>query len=164
MSVKVADRKESSVQYITTAIEIEVKVINLLIKMSRKYRQFFEAKLGELSIELVSCCEKANNIYVNSEERFLERDKLLTRAKQSLMALDVQLGVCQNVLRENLAYTFEDSHGESFTSTKAKAKLDKMSEQLGLLVSEEKKLLEGAIKKNKERMRDFAVAHSTKLS
>ena len=80
MSVRVIDRQESKVLYITKAIDIEKKTIFFILKMSKKYRDFFAPKIGELVINLVSHCESANIIFPDSTEHIAMREAHLLEA------------------------------------------------------------------------------------
>lgn len=155
MSIRLRDRKESKVQFITTAIDIECKTIAFILRMSKKYRDFFAESIGKLVIDLVSNCEMANSIFPNSEERIAVREKHLLEAKGALSALDVQLRFCYDIISENPAYGFESSNGNPVEKGNASQKLNKIAETLGGLIVDEMKLIDGVIKSDKEKLKNM---------
>ena len=52
MSVKVVDRNESKVQYVTTAVELQKKTIFVLTRMSNKMQGFFKEDLMWLALSV----------------------------------------------------------------------------------------------------------------
>lgn len=67
------------------------------------------------------------------------------------MALDVHLAHCYELMMLNPAGCFTKSNGDSVSSTDAKKKLERMSQELGELIDAENTMLTNVLKSDKGR-------------
>lgn len=102
--------------------------------------------MAKLAGEVIDHCEKANSIYPSDVQRIELRKAHLLEARASLMALDVRLTLCYDVMNQNPEGAFTNSKGATVDSRKAVEKLDKMAQSLGDLIDRENELLKGAVK------------------
>ena len=148
MSVKVVDRNESKVQYVTTAVELQKKTIFVLTRMSNKMQGFFKDDLMWLASSITNGCAKAQSIYPSTKERALIREQYVLEAKSSVDALDIQLGLCFDFIKDYPEYAFSTRDDEPIEASKAREKLNKLMKTTGDLINQEKLLLDGVIKDN----------------
>ena len=102
--------------------------------------------VAKLSGEVLDHAEKANSIFPSDPQRISIRKAHLLEARASLMALDVRLTLCYDVMSQNPEGAFTTSKGKSVSASDATAKLDKMAQSLGDLIDRENELLKGAVK------------------
>ena len=95
--------------------------------------------------------EKANSIYPSDETRKELRKQHLLESRAALMALDVHLSHCYDLMMLNPEGCFTKSNGDKVSSTDAKKKLDRMSQALGELIDAENGLLTNVLKSDKGR-------------
>lgn len=147
MSVLKDKQLESKAQFVNTANAIYTETINFLSRVSARYSRLIAEQTATLAGEVLDHAEKANNIFPSDLQRVNLRKAHLIEARASVMALDVRLTHCYLILTQNPEGAFTNSKGEHLEASKAKKKLDNMSQKLGDLIDEEKKLLEGQIDK-----------------
>lgn len=101
MSVLKARRSESKAQYINTAFDIQVNVLNFLTRLSSRYSRLLAQNVANLAFEIIDNAEKANSVGYNDDIRAGLREKYLLRARASLDSLDIQLTLCYDVISQN---------------------------------------------------------------
>ena len=69
----------------------------------------------------------------------------MLEARASLMALDVRLALCYEVIMQNPQGAFTNSAGQNVPPGKAEDKLEKMAQSLGGLIDRENDLIKGAL-------------------
>lgn len=139
MSVLKAHRSESKAEFVNSANKIYVQTINFLSRLSSRYSRLMAAQVANLASEVLDNVEKANSIYPSDE------------ARASLMALDVHLAHCYELMMTNPAGCFTTSSGNTVGSSDAKKKLDHMAQELGELIDQENGLLTSVLKSDKSR-------------
>ena len=112
MSVLKAHRSESRAEYVNTANKIYVQTINFLSRLSSRYSRLVAESVAELASEVVDNAEKANSIYPSDETRKELRKQHLLESRAALMALDVHLAHCYDLMMLNPAGCFTKSNGE----------------------------------------------------
>lgn len=150
MSVLATKRTVSKAQFVNKASEIYVFTIKFLTRLSARYSRLIAEPIAKLAGEVLDECEKANSIYPSSKEKIEQRAYHLTEARASLRALDVRLGHCYLIMQTNPQGCFSDTI-PAHDGDKARIRLDRMSEQLGLLIDEEETLIRGVIDSDKRR-------------
>ena len=108
--------------------------------------RMLQEPVAKLSGEVLDHAEKANSIFPSDPQRISIRKAHLLEARASLMALDVRLTLCYDVMSQNPEGAFTTSKGKSVSASDATAKLDKMAQSLGDLIDRENELLKGAVK------------------
>ena len=151
MSVLKAHRSESKAEFINTANQIYVQTINFLSRLSSRYSRLMATQVANLATEVLDHAEKANNIYPSDATRKELRKTHLLEARASLMALDVHLAHCYELMMTNPAGCFTTGSGKTVSSTDAKRKLEHMAQELGELIDRENGLLNNVLKSDKGR-------------
>ena len=151
MSVLKAHRSESKAEFINTANQIYVQTINFLSRLSSRYSRLMATQVANLATEVLDHAEKANNIYPSDATRKELRKTHLLEARASLMALDVHLAHCYELMMTNPAGCFTTGSGKTVSSTDAKRKLEHMAQELGELIDRENGLLTNVLKSDQGR-------------
>ena len=110
MSVLKAHRSESKAEFINTANQIYVQTINFLSRLSSRYSRLMATQVANLATEVLDHAEKANNIYPSDATRKELRKTHLLEARASLMALDVHLAHCYELMMTNPAGHYMDDY------------------------------------------------------
>jgi len=151
MSVLKAHRSESRAEFVNAANKIYVQTINFLSRLSSRYSRLVAHQVANLAAEVLDNAEKANSIYPSDETRKDLRKRHLLEARASLMALDVHLAHCYELMMTNPSGCFTTSNGGNVDSSDAKRKLDHMAQELGELIDHENGLLTNVLKSDKSR-------------
>lgn len=151
MSVLKSRRSESRAEFVNTAHSIFKETLCFVSKLSAKYSRLLSAHIIELASSVLSETEKANSIYPSDEIKKQHREVHLIEARASLMALDIQLANCYDILMLNPQGCFETANKKAVGVTTAKEKLNKMSERLGGLIDKENSLITTVLKSDKNR-------------
>ena len=146
MSVLKQKRAVSKAEFINVAYQIHVETLNFLTRLSARYARMLQEPVAKLSGEVLDHAEKANSIFPSDPQRISIRKAHLLEARASLMALDVRLTLCYDVMSQNPEGAFTTSKGKSVSASDATAMLDKMAQSLGDLIDRENELLKGAVK------------------
>lgn len=148
MSVLKQKRTTSKAEFINVAYQIHVETLNFLTRLSARYARMLQEPVAKLSGEVLDHAEKANSIFPSPSDpqRISLRKAHLLEARASLMALDVRLALCYDVMSQNPEGAFTTSKGKSVSASDATVKLDKMAQSLGELIDRENELLKGAVK------------------
>ncbi len=151
MSVLKAHRSESRAEYVNTANKIYVQTVNFLSRLSSRYSRLVAESAAELASDVVDNAEKANSIYPSDATRKELRKQHLLESRAALMALDVHLAHCYDLMMLNPAGCFTKSNGDSVGSSDARKKLERMSQELGELIDAENTMLTNVLKSDKGR-------------
>ena len=138
MSVLKDKRTVSKADFINVAHQIFVETMAFLTRLSARYSRLLAEPTAKLAGEVLDEAEKANSIYPSDEQHLLE-------ARASLMAPDVRLALCYEVIMQNPQGAFTNSAGQNVPPGKAEDKLEKMSQSLGELIDRENDLIKGAL-------------------
>lgn len=151
MSVLKSRRSESRAEYVNTANKIYVQTINFLSRLSSRYSRLVSESVAELASEVVDNAEKANSIYPSDSVRRELRETHLLESRAALMALDVHLAHCYELMMLNPAGCFTKANGDGVSSSDAKKKLERMAQELGELIDSENAMLTNVLKSDKGR-------------
>lgn len=151
MSVLKAHRSESKAEFVNVANGIYIQTINFLSRLSSRYSRILMQPVSTLASEVLGHCEKGNSIFPSDDTRKELRKQHLLEARAALMALDVQLSHCYDVMMMNPEGCFTTSSGHAVKSPDAKRKLDHMAQELGELIDYENGLLTKVLKSDKQR-------------
>ncbi len=151
MSVLKAHRSESKAEFVNTANRIYVQTINFLSRLSSRYSRLVADSVADLASEVLDNAEKANSIYPSDEARKELRKRHLLESRAALMALDVHLAHCYDLMMLNPSGCFTSSAGKNVSSSDAKKKLDRMAQELGELIDAENGMLTSVLKSDKKR-------------
>lgn len=151
MSVLKAHRSESKAEYINVANKIYIQTINFLSRLSSRYSRLVASDVSSLASEVLDHTEKANSIYPSDDMRKELRKTHLLEARASLMALDVHLSHCYELMMTNPSGCFTTGSGNSVKGSDAKKKLEHMAQELGELIDKENGLLTNVLKSDKGR-------------
>ena len=145
ISVLKDKRTVSKADFINVAHQIFVETMAFLTRLSARYSRLLAEPTAKLAGEVLDEAEKANSIYPSDEQRIRLRKAHLLEARASLMALDVRLALCYEVIMQNPQGAFTNSAGQNVPPGKAEDKLEKMSQSLGGLIDRENDLIKGAL-------------------
>ena len=101
MSVLKQKRTTSKAEFINTAAQIYVETLNFLSRLSARYSRLVAEPVAKLAGEVLDHVEKANSIFPSDAQRIELRKAHLLEARASLMALDVRLTLCYEVMNKN---------------------------------------------------------------
>ena len=151
MSVLKAHRTESKAEFVNAANQIYVQTIQFLSRLSSRYSRLLSSPVSALASEVIDHAEKANSIYPSDDLRKELRKTHLLEARASLMALDVHLAHCYEVMMLNPAGCFTSGSGSPVQASDAKRKLENMAQSLGELIDIENGLLTNVLKSDRGR-------------
>lgn len=151
MSVLKARRSESKAEFVNAANKIYILTIHFLSRLSARYSRLMATQVANLASEVLDHVEKANSIYPSDDMRKGLRKTHLLEARASLMALDVHLSHCYELMMTNPVGCFTTSSGKAVNASNAKRKLDHMAQELGELIDCENGLLTKVLKSDKVR-------------
>ena len=151
MSVLKAHRSDSKAEFINVANKIYVRTINFLSRLSSRYSRLVASPVSELASEVLDHVEKANSIFPSDSTRKELRKSHLLEARASLMALDVHLAHCYELMMTNPSGCFTTRNGSTVGASDAKRKLEHMAQELGELIDQENSLLTSVLKSDKGR-------------
>ena len=136
MSVLKSRRNESRAEFVNVAYASLTETLQLQNKVSTRYSRPLSNHLS---------------IFPSDDVKKQLRETHLVEARASLMALDVHLAKCYEVMMLNPQGCFTTSTGKDVDASTAKSKLNKMAENLGCLIDKENRLLTTVIKSDKNR-------------
>lgn len=151
MSVLKSHRSESKAEFVNVANKIYIQTINFLSRLSARYSRLVSDSVSQLASAVLDQSEKANNIYPSDTTRKELREKHLLEARASLMALDVHLSHCYELMMNNPVGCFTTGSGKTIAPAEAKRKLEYMAQELGALIDYENSLLTNVLKSDKKR-------------
>lgn len=151
MSVLKSQRTESKAEYVNTANTIYIQTINFLSRLSARYSRIMATPISNIVADVLDNAEKANSIYPSDDVRRELREKHLLESRAALMALDVHLYHCYEIMMTNPSGCFQTGNGGNITAQDAKKKLAHMAQELGELIDKENHLLTNVLKSDKNR-------------
>lgn len=151
MSVLKAHRSESKAEFVNTANKIYVETINFLSRLSARFSRLMANDVSHLASEVLVNAEKANSIFPSDHTRKELRKQHLLESRVALMALDVELSHCYDIMMLNPEGCFTTSNGNPVKPARAKEILENMAQSLGELIDSENGLLTNTLKSDKDR-------------
>lgn len=151
MSVLKAHRSESKAEFVNAANKIYIQTINFLSRLSARYSRLMSDSVSNLASSVLDHSEKANSIYPSDDVRKELREKHLLEARAALMALDVHLSHCYELMMTNPSGCFTTASGKTVSPADAKRKLENMAQELGSLIDYENTMLTNVLKSDKKR-------------
>lgn len=115
MSVLKARRSESRAEYVNVAKEIFQGTIDFLSRLSARYSRLMAPSVSGLASKVLEHAEVANSIYPTDKVKCETREYHLVEARGALMALDVELAQCYEIMMKNPegCFTGVDGNGLS---------------------------------------------------
>ena len=153
MSVLKIHRSESKAEYINTANEIFAETMQFLTRLSARYSRLLSPDVMRLASEVLDNAEKANSIFPSDSIRIELREKHLLEARASLMALDVHLAHCYEIMMLNPQGCFSTLNGKDVQAKDAVKKLENMAQSLGEKIDRENNYLSNVLKSDKNRLK-----------
>lgn len=108
MSVIVAKRRPSDVQFLEDARKLEIYTFQRTIKMPKRYNHF-KTMLEKFAMNCYNKCKLANNVFIRNEESIEKRKEYFEDALNNLYLLSCQLDVatelklCENITEKQWA-------------------------------------------------------------
>lgn len=151
MSVLKIKRNESKAEFVYTANQIFIETMQFLSRLSARYSRLLANNIIELAHDVLDNAEKANSIFPSDELRKKLREEHLLKSRSSLMALDIKLSHCYNLMLTNPQGCFTNSSGKTVSAKDATKKLENMAQSLGEKIDKENILLTNLLKSDKQR-------------
>ena len=151
MSVLKMHRTESKAEFVNTANEIFKETLQFLSRLSSRYSRLLASDVIRLASEVLDNAEKANNIYPSDEKRLELRKVHLLEARAALMALDVHMAHCYEVMMLNPQGCFSTASGKEVPPGEAVKRLDHMAQSLGEKIDKENNLLTNVLNSDRAR-------------
>lgn len=151
MSVLKMHRTESKAEFVNTANEIFKETLQFLSRLSSRYSRLLASDVIHLASEVLDNAEKANNIYPSDDTRRELRKVHLLEARAALMALDVHMAHCYEVMMLNPQGCFSTASGKEVPPGEAVKRLDHMAQSLGEKIDKENSLLTNVLKNDRAR-------------
>lgn len=151
MSVLKAKRSESKMEFVNSANKIYIQTVGFVSRMSARYARLLADQTVQLASEVLDHAEKANSIFPSDDVRRELRERHLLEARASLMALDVHLHHCYEILMTNPSGCFTGESGKGMDAGRAKHRLENMAQELGELIDLENGLLTSILKSDQKR-------------
>lgn len=151
MSVLKMKRSESRAEYINTANQIFIETLQFLSRLSARYSRLLANNIIDLAHKLLDNVEQANSIFPSDEVRIKLREAHLLEARASLIALDIKLSHCYNLMITNPQGCFTTLSGKTLTPSEAIKRLETMAQSLGEKIDKENNLLTNVLKSDKKR-------------
>lgn len=133
MGVLSAKRKESTMQFITTAIELKVFSAKMGIKLHQKYNKYGTSQAYALSDAIVNDLIKANSLYFTKEktENYQARQTLFARALGNLNCLAEHIVFLCDLVDEKLEN--DNKQGKKVTTKQWLAWANLINKEIGLV-------------------------------
>ena len=151
MSVLKSKRSESKAEFVNTANKIYAGTVGFVSRMSSRYSRLLATDTMRLASEVLDNAEQADSIFPSDTVRSDARERHLIEARASLMALDVHLAHCYNIMTQNPSGCFEKGSGGCVDAASAKRRLDNMAQNLGELIDRENGYLTSILKSDQKR-------------
>lgn len=153
MSVLKNNRSESKAQFVATADKVYVFTIDYVTLLPSRYRNLLAPSIIKIASEVIEFAEKANSLFPNTPTNAYYREINLKKAKGSLLALDIELKHCYNIMIKNPNGCFKNENGKNgnIKLNKSKEKLEHKTNNLGKIINKEELLLNGTIKSVQEK-------------
>lgn len=135
MSVLEANRRESDMEFLKNARDIEELFIDLRISKPKRYTFFFD-KLLDYSFDLIAEVKAANSIYPENKDEVGLRQRHFKEALAKCQVLVSQVEVIRHKLKDD---------GITIGQVQETSKM----------ISDEIRLIKGVIKKDKERYKNI---------
>lgn len=109
MSVIVAKRRPSEVQFLEDARKLEIYTFQRTIKMPKRYNHF-KTMLENFAINCYNKCKLANSVYIRDNESIEQRRKYFEDALNNMYLLNCQLDIaselklCENITDKQWAH------------------------------------------------------------
>jgi hypothetical protein len=97
MAVLKNHRTESSVQFLDTAMKLEIFTIKQCVKFPKRYTHFISNQLVELAVEIFNDVKRANSVFLDKLEAFELRTQYISRAERNLQCLISQLSIAKEI-------------------------------------------------------------------
>lgn len=151
MSVLKNNRAESSVQFLDTAMKLEIFTIKQCIKFPKRYTHFISKQIVELAVNIYNNLKSANSVYLDNLDAFHLRAQFITRAECDLQCLISQLSIAKELFCNEKK--IKDDGTESSTPVCSQHTWIEWNN----LIIEEIRLLSNLKKSDKERKKKFSI-------
>lgn len=129
MSVRVADRKESGLQFLENAMELEIETIRRCEKIPTRYTLTLANRLIQHSIDAYDSLKSANSIFPQQRFQAEERRKHIDAAYCSYQCLISQVGIVKklfpNLYTDNVLVSWMELINKQFGLLKGLKESDK---------------------------------------
>ena len=150
MSVLKNKRNESKAEYVNIANQIFIETLQFMSRLSSRYSRLLAQNVINLAHDVLDNAEQANSIFPSDDTRIQLREVHLLEARASLMALDIKLSHCYNLMLNNPQGCFT-INGKTLSAKDSMLKLENMAQSLGEKIDKENILLTGILKNNKRK-------------
>lgn len=161
MSVIKSKRGESKMQFLSTAMDLEVFTLKACLDFSKRYTFLLTNEISDLSKSIFDNVKRANSIYPKTKDEVKLRRQMLLLAYADCQCLISQiqiaydLKIINSAKDERLDKSFEGLSEEereqrlANRKRKIEQKRDKLVEDWMLLADSEMKLIKGVLRSDK---------------
>lgn len=147
MSVTTPYRSKSEMEFMNKALQMNVKLGTLVVKMPVKYKVIYGDDMAKTGLEAMRLLQTGNGIYLSkdtSEQAFNERILMFSKAKGYIYNIPATYRMCVKIRIDVEKPNNED-----------REKWIKQSESLTSLCNECVELIGGVIKSDKKRYKEY---------
>ena len=151
MSVPRFKRRESGLEYVDNAFELQKEIMNLASKLSSRWARIYQQPIDRyacLQADLVNMASSINPVTV---EDFITRRWLLMVSRAYLTALEKRVMDMVRVLYMNPSKCFSRKNNKNYTFSEACSMLDNKLTLLGVMYQRQYDLLKGVLASDKKK-------------
>ena len=151
MSVSKFKRRESGLEYVDNAFELQKEIMTLASKLSARWARIYQQPVDKLACIQADLVNMAYAINPTSSEDYITRRWLLKMSKATLQALEKRLMDMVRVLYMNPSKCFNRKNGKNYTFSEATKMLDNRLEVLGIQFDRQYNLIKGVLDADKKK-------------
>lgn len=138
-------------EYVTNGYAIEKYSLDFTKRLSTKNARIFQEPITRLAMLQADAAYIANEIYPTNRAEYQLRRMLLGVSMATLHALDKRMADVYEILNVNPSDAFNRQNGKPIPKAEAQRILDKLAEELGVMIDTQDALIKGVRDSDKER-------------
>lgn len=151
MTVPKFKRRESELEYVKNAYEINVEVMNLVSKLSARWSRIYAEPINKLANMQADLVNMASSIKITTIDDYITRRWFLKLSNACLQALEKRIMEMVRILYNNPSKCFNRKNGKNYSFNEATIMLDKKLENLGVKYGKQYNLIKGVISSDKKK-------------
>lgn len=159
MSVPRFKRRESGLDYVDNAYELQKEIMTLASKLSARWARIYQQPIDKLACIQADLVNMAYSITPQTAEDYITRRWFLKISKASLQALEKRLMDMVRILYMNPSKCFSRKNGKNYSTAEATKMLDGRLEELGVMFDKQYSLIKGVLDSDKRKYDKLKVNH-----
>ena len=151
MSVPKFKRRESGLEYVDNAFELQKEIMTLASKLSARWARIYQQPVDKLACMQADFVNMAYAINPITTEDYITRRWLLKMSKATLQALEKRVMDMVRVLYMNPSKCFNRKNGKNYSFDEATKMLDGRLEVLGVQLARQYDLIKGVLAADKKK-------------